>query len=109
MATLRSRLLVAGQDYLATLRHYQPAVVGEFFSRQLTSPDDVEELVGGLTDRVMSHVKGLKARALETVSDRRSSLSDMLQTYQVGRGLYCIENHIPDPPFWKSYFFLHGG
>ena len=110
VATLRSRLLVAGQDYLATLRHYQPAVVGEFFSRQLTSPDDVEELVGGLTDRVMSHVKGLKARALETVSDRRSSLSDMLQTYQVGRGLYCIENHIPDPPFWKSlYFLLQGG
>jgi TATA-binding protein-associated factor len=47
VAALRARLMSAGQDYLATLRHYQPgSLEPELLHRQLAGPDEVERLVG---------------------------------------------------------------
>ncbi len=84
VASLRARLLGAGKDYLASLKHSHPsgAVDRLFNKRELVSPEDVEELVGPITDNLLAEARGLKARTVETLMERRSGLAILLQSYR---------------------------
>jgi hypothetical protein len=83
VASLRARLLGAGKDYLASLKHSHPSgAVDRLFKRELCSPEDVEELVGPVTEHLLAEAKGLKARTVETLMERRAGLAILLQSYR---------------------------
>jgi hypothetical protein len=83
VASLRARLLSAGQDYLASLKHSHPSgAVDRLFKRELCSPEDVEELVGPVTEHLLAEARGLKARTVETLMERRAGLAILLQSYR---------------------------